>query len=283
MKKIGMIAAILALAGATLACSFSINAPEVKTIDTQELVINEAAPTDVAGSLVKIEMGAGKLTVSGGATGLVEGSIHYNVFGWDPEITRENGGVRIHQNRIEDFKFPGDDVINEWDLSLGTFPTDLEISAGAYEGNIDLSGVALTNLMVEDGASKSTVEFNSLNPVEMTEFSYKTGASQVKVFGIGNANTSSFTFDGGAGEYTLDFSGKLQKDLDVKVNSGVSKIEIRVPDGVPVRVTVTGGLNNVSPRGTWSINGSVYEKEGTGPRIDIMVDMGVGSLDLVSQ
>lgn len=283
MKKIGMIAAILALAGATLACSFSINAPEVKTIDTQELVVNEPAPTNVAEALVKIEMGAGKLNVSGGATGLVEGSIHYNVFGWDPKITRENGGVRISQSRIEDFKIPGNDIINEWDLSLGTFPTDLEISAGAYEGNIDLSGVGLTNLVIEDGASKATVEFNSLNPVEMTDFSYKTGASQVKIFGIGNANTSSFSFDGGAGDYTLDFSGELQKDMDVKVNSGVSKIEIRVPDGVPVRVTVTGGLNNVSPRGTWSITGSVYEKEGTGPRIDIMIDMGVGSLDLISQ
>lgn len=283
MKKIGMIAAILALAGATLACSFSINAPEVKTIDTQELVVNEAAPTNVAGALVKIEMGAGKLNLSGGATGLVEGSIHYNVFGWDPQVTRENGGVRISQSRIEDFKIPGNDIINEWDLSLGTFPTELEISAGAYEGNIDLSGVALTNLMVEDGASQATVEFNSLNPIEMTDFSYQTGASQVKIFGIANANTSTFSFDGGAGDYTLDFSGELQKDLDVKVNSGVSKIEIRVPDGVPVRVTVTGGLNNVSPRGTWSINGSVYEKEGTGPRIDINVDMGVGSLDLISQ
>lgn len=283
MKKIGMIAAVLALAGATLACSFSINAPEVKTIDTQELVVNEAAPTDAAGALVKIEMGAGKLNLTGGASGLVEGSIHYNVFGWDPKVTRENGGVRISQSRIEDFKIPSNDIINEWDLSLGTFPTELEISAGAYEGNIDLSGVALTNLLVEDGASQATVEFNSMNPIEMADFSYKTGASQVKIFGIGNANTSTFSFDGGAGDYTLDFSGELQKDLEVKVNSGVSKIEIRVPDGVPVRVTVTGGLNNVSPRGTWSINGSVYEKEGTGPRIDIMVDMGVGSLDLISQ
>ncbi len=283
MKKFGMIAAILALAGATLACSFSVNAPEVKTIDTQELVVNEAVPTNVTAALVKIEMGAGKLNVSGGATSLVEGSIHYNVFGWDPVVTRETDGVRIHQNRIENFKIPGNDVINEWDLSLGTFPTDLEISAGAYEGSIDLSGVALTNLMVEDGASKATVEFNSMNPVEMTDFTYKTGASQVKIFGIGNANTSTFTFDGGAGDYTLDFSGKLQKDLDVKVNSGVSKIQISVPDGVPVRVTISGGLNNVSPRGTWSISGSVYEKEGTGPRIDIMVDMGVGSLDLISQ
>ncbi|HWR65728.1 MAG TPA: toast rack family protein [Bellilinea sp.] len=283
MKKIGMIAAALALAGATLACSFSINAPEVKTIDTQELVVNEAAPTGVAGALVKIEMGAGKLNLSGGASGLVEGSIHYNVFGWDPKVTRENGGVRVSQSRIEDFKIPSNDIINEWDLSLGTFPTELEISAGAYEGNIDLSGVALTNLTVEDGASQATVEFNSLNPIEMADFSYKTGASQVKIFGIGNANTSTFSFDGGAGDYTLDFSGELQKDLEVKVNSGVSKIEIRIPDGVPVRVNVTGGLNNVSPRGTWSINGSVYEKEGTGPRIDIMVDMGVGSLDLISQ
>ncbi|MHB8112364.1 MAG: toast rack family protein, partial [Bellilinea sp.] len=247
------------------------------------LDINEPVPTDLAGARVEIEMGAGKLNVAGGARGLVEGTITYNVFGWTPEVTRSDGSVGIQQGRLEDIKIPNKDVVNDWGLLLGAFPTDLEISAGAYEGLIDLSGVALTNLKITDGASKATVEFNSLNPVTMDSFSYKTGASQVKIYGLGNANTSQFTFDGGAGDYTLDFSGTLKQDLAVNVTSGVSKIEIIIPENVPARVTVSGGLNNVSPSGTWSITGSVYEKTGTGPRIDITIDMGVGSLDLISQ
>lgn len=280
MKKFGMFVAVLALAGATLACSFSINAPEVKTMETQELVINEAAPAAVAGALVKIEMGAGKLNLSGGASGLVEGSIHYNVFGWDPKVTREDDGVRISQSRIEDFKIPSNDIINEWDLSLGTFPTDLEISAGAYEGEIDLSGVALTNLMVEDGASKATVEFNSPNPVEMAEFSYKTGASQVKIFGIGNANTGSFTFDGGAGDYTLDFSGELQRDATVNIETGFSNIILVIPEGINANVTVESGVSNINAGPGWDQNGDRYTRDGDGHTLTIVVEMGAGNLTL---
>jgi len=283
MRKIAITLAILAITGATLACSFSVNTKEDKVGDTQVMEINEAAPTNLAGAKVEIDMGAGKLNITGGAGGLIEGTITYNVFGWTPEVTRSDGSLRIHQGRLEDIKIPNNKVINEWDLSLGAFPTDLEISAGAYEGLIDLSGVALTNLKISDGASKATVEFNGPNPISMDSFTYKTGASQVKIYGIGNANTSLFTFDGGAGDYRLDFSGTLEQDLAVKVTSGVSKIEIIIPENVPARVTISGGLNNVSPHGTWSISGNVYEKTGTGPRIDITVDMGVGSLDLISQ
>lgn len=281
MKKIMMLMAVLALAGATLACSFTVNAPEVKVIDTQKLDVNEPVPSGVAGAEVVIEMGAGKLNINSGATGLVEGTIHYNVFGWAPEITRTDGKVTIHQGRVDNIKVPGDNVINEWDLSLGKFPTDLTISAGAYEGRVNLSGVALTNLTITDGASKATVEFNSLNPVEMGTLSYKTGASQVEIYGIGNANTTNVTFDGGAGDYRLDFTGSIQKDINVSIKSGVSKITVVIPANVPAVVTVKGGLNDVSPRGTWSIAGSVYEKTGTGPKITISVDMGVGSLELI--
>ncbi|MHB0987109.1 MAG: toast rack family protein [Bellilinea sp.] len=283
MRKIAITLVILVLVGATLACSFTINTDKVKLSETQVLDINEPVPADLAGARVEIDMGAGRLNIAGGAQGLVEGAITYNVFGWTPEVTRDDGSVRIQQGRLEDIKIPNTDVVNDWDLLLGAFPTDLEISAGAYEGLIDLSGVALTNLKITDGASKATVEFNNLNPVVMDSFSYKTGASQVKIYGIGNANTSQFTFDGGAGDYTLDFSGTLKQDLAVNVTSGVSKIEIIISENVPARITISGGLNNVSPSGTWSITGSVYEKTGTGPRIDITIDMGVGSLDLISQ
>lgn len=281
MKRIMMLFAVLALAAATLACSFTVNAPQVKVIDTQKMDVNEPVPSGVAGAEVVVEMGAGKLNITSGAAGLIEGTIHYNVFGWAPEITRADGKVTIHQGRADNIKVPGDNVINEWDLSLGKFPTDLTISAGAYEGKINLTGVALTNLNITDGASKATVEFNSLNPVEMGALTYKTGASQVEIYGIGNANTTSVNFDGGAGDYRLDFAGSIQKDISVNIKSGVSKITIVIPVNVPAVVTVKGGLNDVSPRGTWSISGSVYEKAGTGPKITISVDMGVGSLDLI--
>lgn len=283
MKKISTAIVVLTLVFTSLACSFTVSTPKVTPGETQTFTVNEAAPASVENVTLDIEMGAGRLNISGGARNLVEGTIVYNITNWAPKISRDGGRVRIYQGAVDNIKIPTDDVKNEWNLLLGNSPMDLDISAGAYEGAIDLSGVAITNLSIADGASKATVQFNSVNPVEMSSFRYKTGASQVKIYGIGNTNAERFNFDGGAGDFTLDFSGELQRDLMVDINAGVSSLTIIVPESVPARVTVSGGLNNVSPSGTWTISGSTYEKTGTGPVIDIYLEMGIGSLKLINQ
>lgn len=283
MKKILPLIVVLTLVLSSLACSFTVSTPKISTGETRTFTVNEAVPAGVETVNLDIEMGAGKLNITGGAKSLMEGTIHYNVLAWEPEVTRNGGRVRIFQGPLAEIRIPNDDVVNNWDLQLGAFPIDLKVSAGAYEGSLDLSGVPLTNLDISDGASKATVTFNSVNPVEMDTFSYKSGASQVNLLGIGNANASHFKFDGGAGDFTLDFSGELQQDLDVDINSGISSIKIIIPENVPARITISGGLNNVSPSGTWSITGNTYEKSGTGPRIDVYIELGVGSLNLISQ
>jgi len=283
MKKILPVIVVLTLVLSSLACSFTVSTPKISTGETKTFTVNEAVPASVETISLDIEMGAGKLIITGGAKSLIEGTIHYNVLGWAPEVTREGGKVRIFQGTLDEIRIPNDDVVNTWDLLLGTFPIDLTVSAGAYEGSLDLTGVPLTNLDITDGASKATVTFDTVNPVEMDTFQYKTGASQVILLGIGNANASHFNFDGGAGDFTLDFSGELQQDLSVDINSGISSLKIIVPENVPARVTISGGLNNISPSGTWTITGNTYEKTGSGPRIDIYIEMGVGSLNLISQ
>lgn len=283
MKKILPLIVVLTLVLSSLACTFTVSTPKISTGETKTFTVNEGVPAGVETVSLDIEMGAGKLNITGGAKNLMEGTIHYNVLGWEPKVTRKGERIRIFQEPLTKIRIPNDDVVNNWDLQLGAFPIDLKVSAGAYEGSLDLSGVPLTNLDISDGASKATVTFNSVNPVEMDTFSYQSGASQVNLVGISNANASHFKFDGGAGDFTLDFSGELQQDLDVDINSGISSIKIIIPENVPARVTISGGLNNVSPSGSWSITGSTYEKSGNGPRIDIYIELGVGSLNLISQ
>jgi hypothetical protein len=160
---------------------------------------------------------------------------------------------------------------------------ELNLELGAYEGEMDLSGVPLTRLEISDGASKNEVVFNAPNPVSMSRFTYKSGASEVKLSGLANANFEVMDFESGAGSYTLDFSGTLLQAADVRVSSGLSSIKIIIPKGVPARVTVSGGLNDVKPMGTWTVTNGVYETAGTGPGLTITIDMGVGSLELISQ
>jgi len=284
MKK-SIIAVVLILALASMACSFSVNLPRVEpTGSTETLNINESLPQNTQDSInVFLGMGAGELNLEAGADSLVEGTVRYNVDKWKPKITRDDRNLRIEQETIENLTI-SDDLVNRWDLKLSTeVPMDLEIHAGAYEGNLDLSGLRLTNLEIADGASRSEVTFNTLNPEVIERFRYTTGASQVTLNGLANANFDQLIFESGAGDYTLDFSGDLQQDASVRVQSGVSQVTIIIPDGVRARVEAGGGLNNIDVSGSWDSSGDTYETQGTGPLLSIEVDMGVGNLRLIQE
>jgi hypothetical protein len=174
----------------------------------------------------------------------------------------------------------GSNVVNAWDLALANAPMSLVIKAGAYEGTYELGGLSITRLEVTDGASKVSLGFSKPNLVEMSTFKYSTGASEVTISGLGNANVDAVSFTGGAGSYTLDFSGTLQRNMTVSIDSGVSSVTIRVPAGVQAQVTSESSLTSVITSSSWTQSGSTYEQSGSGYKITILIRMGAGSLQL---
>jgi hypothetical protein len=250
---------------------------------TQTFEIKEPAPSTIDSTKVEITMGAGTLKVSSGASGLVDGTIKYNVDSWKPIKTAADNKLSISQTSTSDVGVPDGKIVNDWDLKFGTSPIDLSLSSGAYQGTLNLSGLAITNLAITDGASKSTVRFDSPNPSVLQLFSYKTGASEIELLGLGNANLKELTFDGGVGSYTLDFTGDLKNPIDARINSGMSDLKIIVPKNSHVIVTVSGGLSNVDANGTWTIEGNTYQCGSVGPAINISISMAVGNLQLIQQ
>jgi predicted membrane protein len=159
----------------------------------------------------------------------------------------------------------------------------LKINAGAYKSDLVFGRIPLTELVISDGASQSDVTFNKVNPQTMQRFEYKTGASQVNLMNLANANFKEMTFDSGAGSYTLDFNGALQTDAKVTIKSGLSNLKIIVPSDMPCNVSLTGGVNNVDLKGTWTINSNRYKTQASGsPELTINIEMGVGNLQLIS-
>jgi len=124
------------------------------------------------------------------------------------------------------------------------------------------------------------MNFASPNLAEMTLLSYSTGASNVTISGLGNANFSSLEFDSGAGNYTLDFSGQMKRAGSVHIGTGVSNFTLVIPTGLLTQVTVKGGLSNVAYDSAWTHTGSVYSQPGTGPQLTIVVEIGAGNLTL---
>ena len=277
-----IISAILALALvplASMACGFSVDLPN--QVQAGPDVTDEITVADPKSDETRLSLafGAGTLTLSPGAKGLVEGTALYNVKEFKPEIVKNDGDIAIKQGNFDGIP-PFDEIKNDWDLQLGKTPMDLTIEAGAYEANLELGGLALKSLTVKDGAAHVNLSFSEPNLIEMSQLAYSTGASDVKLTGLANANFSVFDFDGGAGSYTLDFSGELQRDAAVRVDAGLSSLDIIIPSGVNAVVTVDSGLSDIKIGEGWSQNGNVYSQEGSGPTLTIVVNIGAGSVTI---
>lgn len=276
----------LVFALVTMACGFTINLPDtqVKTGPTVTEEVSVPAP-DASGPIdLGLEFGAGKLNLNpGSSSALVEGIFKYNVADFKPTTTVEGSNVKIEQGNLSFDGIPSlnDKVINEWNLTLSEQKElNLKIDAGAYSGRYDFGGLSLKRLEVSDGASDVNLDFSQANPVELDVFNYTTGASSVTLEHLANANLVTMTFRSGAGSYRLDFTGELQRDAEVMIESGVSSIVVVVPEGVPAEVVFEGGISNVSTFGAWEKSGNNYSQPGEGPKIQITVKMGAGNLEL---
>ena len=281
MKK-ELLLVLTVLAISSLACGFTVNLPTIETGPEVTFKVDEPLSNNDQPTQLRIEVGAASLEVQPGAKSLVSGTVTYNVKGWAPSVSRTDDSLVIKQETKGIEGFPTSSVKNKWEIKINDNSLiDLEINAGAYQGKLELGGLSLTGLRVEDGASDSTVSFTRPNQVVMEKLDYHTGASNITLKNLANANFKEMTFSGGAGNYTLDYSGELLRDAHVDVDAGVSAIKIIVPEGMNVVVQVNGEMKGVNTEGTWTVDGSKYSTDGEGPMLTIDVNMNLGSLELI--
>lgn len=114
----------------------------------------------------------------------------------------------------------------------------------------------------------------------MSSFTYDTGVGSTELNGLANANFAQMYFTSGAGDYSLSFDGDLQRYTSVTIESGLSTVNIIVPEGVNAQVTFDGSLTTVNIDSGWNQNGNIYAHSGSGPTIAITIKMGTGTLNL---
>ena len=286
MKHVPVKLALAAMLIASMACTVSVPTVEIKTGPVTETVVDVprlADPTQEA--FVTLAFGANELRLSPGATdALVSGTVRTNLKDFEPTIEVDGSDIRIEQGDLNVDGIPSfsaDKGINEWDLHLGSDPIRLRVTGGAYEGEMDLGGLALTDLYISDGAATVRVDFSAPNRTEMSSLRYETGASLVDLLNLANANFTSMIFRSGAGTYTLDFGGTLQREAQVDIESGLSTLTIIVPEGTAAEAEISGGMSTVTAHGAWISQGSSrYRLAGEGPRLLIDVAMGAGTVNL---
>jgi len=279
-------ATIAALAFASLACGINLTLPEdaikVGSLVTDNILVQAPSPGETTDVL--IEFGAGELYIQpDGSNALIQGTATYNIEDLKPQITTSGRDVHLDQGSFE-YEFTGlpnfSDIENTWDLQFSSQPINLEVRAGAFKGDFEFGNMAIHELKIFGGASSLNLAFSRPNLVPMGQFKFTSGASNVELTGLANANFSLMNFQGGGGSYKLDFSGQLLRDATIEIDGGLSNFSLVVPQGIPAIVTVSSNLTNVSTSGTWTGSETTFMQAGEGPTLTFIIKLGAGQLTL---
>ncbi len=129
----------------------------------------------------------------------------------------------------------------KWNLYFGdSVPIDLKLELGGTSSLLDFSGIPLRTLRLKVEASQATVVFNEPNPVKMDYLRIKSGASELSIYGLGDARADRIRFEGGMGKFTLDFSENAEALVGsiADIEIGMASIDIRLPADTQVRLKV---------------------------------------------
>ena len=221
------------------ACGFSgvAHAQSWRTLDVARQL------TDSAPATVEVLYGTG--TVGVRATGtpmLYHMQLRYDGTRTQPRHTFDLAkrklsiGVQKSEMRFNDRK-DGEAGHLQLELSRAT-PLDLSLDLGAVDADLDLTGLQLSRLHVESGASDAKLRFDSLNSARMSALDVKLGAASFRALRLANANTSDIRVDAGVGDVELDMSGQWTQDIDLHVEVTLGVVTIHVPADVGVRMTL---------------------------------------------
>lgn len=293
MKRIGIAIAAMMLAINVMACCCTvprhirINGGPVLDVGAVQEKDETVALDGAESASVEVLFGAGELDiVATDSDDLFVGNFVYNVEDWEPEVSYSDGKLRIQQGGGEDaWGWPdgSSSPRNEWTLEFSPqIPLDMDIKAGAGEGDLDLTGLQLEQLYADMGAGDFAVRFGEPSETKMDRLTLNAGAGRIDVDSIGNASPEEVTVQGGAGEITLDLTGDWSRSAEIAVTAGVGSLALRLPADVGVRVSVDGGLSSVTTSGLRRSGGD-YENDAYGEseiELDIRVTTGIGDVNL---
>ncbi len=245
---------------------------------------------------VKIEFGAGELYLSRSSSDkMLQADVSY-----DPEHSdfvleydrKEAGGELFLGTDFDESKHLDlDDAKDEnwWDLKFtDKIPIDFDIDVGAAESELDFTGLKIKDLNVDIGAAKGMILFGKPNPEKISRMNFDAGACKLEIEGLANANFEEMTFDGGVGDFTLDFSGKLNHEAFVEIDMGLGRLTILVPKSIGVKIrskdSILSALSiekdefDEIEEDVW-VNDKYGETQG---QLNIEIEIGLGAVDIES-
>jgi hypothetical protein len=176
------------------------------------------------------------------------------------------------------------DNTGQLDLELPRgIPMDLELNFGAVRADLDLGGLALTDLALRTGASESTVDMSEPNIAAMRRASFEAGAAEFTACNLGNLNAERIEVAVGVGDLTLGFSGRWEQDAAVSIDMGLGALELRFPEGLGVRLRKNSFLTSLDSEGMVKRGDAYYslDWDDADKKITIDLDAAFGSVKVV--
>lgn len=195
---------------------------------------------DVKLLILNIELGAGQFDIQVDEMNeLAKADVIYN-----PETVEVRGEYKKRgKNGYIDFEsnlrrhIDLDDSENEWMITLSNkYRAELSLEIGASESELELGGIPLEVLDIDIGAAEGRLTFGKPNPARMDELVVDAGAASFEMNNLGNANFRRMTFEGGVGDFELDFSGEYKDKSRAEISIGLGSAKIFIPADLPVRI-----------------------------------------------
>lgn len=224
--------AVVAIGG-ILASAVSLEAQSWRSMESARQL------RDTASRTVRVRYGAGKLDIQHAAAPLLYSmEMRYDAERTEP-INEYDAAARTLRVGIREGKssFGRDTEGGRMRLALTrAVPLALYMELGAVEADLNLTGLALSSLQVQSGASDARIRFDSLNPVRMRALSIKVGAAHVRANELANANAEEIQVEVGVGSVELDFGGQWSSDIRLDLQLALGGASIRVPSEVGIRI-----------------------------------------------
>jgi len=188
----------------------------------------------------RLEMGAGQLTINGGASRMLDADFNYSDSFDAPRVDYHvDGGVgqlnitqdshSVHFGRSQ----------NDWNLHFSKdIPLELKVDMGAGQGDLHFRDVPLTRLDLNLGAGQMDVDFTGDRKTDLTA-DIEGGVGQATIRlpknvgviahasgGIGSIDAHGLKHDGDS--YTNDAYGKSSATIHLKVEGGIGQITLNV-------------------------------------------------------
>ena len=184
-----------------------------------------------------LDMGAGDINLSGGASHLLEADFDYrNASGAprvDYSVSGTTGDLRISQDDNDSHIRTTSD--NHWTLHLSNdVPLEIKVDMGAGHSNLRLRDLDVTRLNLDMGAGQVDVDLTGDRKADLTaDLEGGVGEANIRLpknigvivhasGGIGTIDAHGLHHDGD--EYTNDMYGKSPVTIHLKVEGGVGRI-----------------------------------------------------------